>query len=414
MRAPFGLACVLALFAVLPRAMAQSTDWPQFLGPDRNGIAQESELISQWPAGGPKVLWRVPGGVGMSGVAVSGKLAVTMWNSPEGQVLVALNTADGRRMWSSVVSKEYENAMGDGPRATPAIAGDRVYAYSGDGVLVCAQLATGRLLWKHDVVGTVGAKVAEYGMASSPVVVDGLVIVTAGGESTVAALDAEGGQRVWAAVDGPPGYSSPAVLNIAGEKQLVAFTAVGVSGIRIEDGHVLWHYPFKTPYDCNIATPIEVDGKVFISAGENHGCVMLDIQKEGDKFSVDQSWASVDVKSVMRNEWQTSVLIGGLLYGFDNVGSAGPVTHLACVDANTGETRWRENRFGKGNLVAADGKLWITNMAGEFIMAKPSASGYVELGRAELFGRTRQAASIAGGKAYVRDDAEVVCIQLTK
>ena len=118
------------------------------------------------------------------------------------------------------------------------------------------------------------------------------------------------------------------------------------------------------------------------------------------------------MKSVLRNEWQTSALVDGHLYGFDNVGSAGPVTHLTCINAKTGQVVWRENRFGKGNLVAADGILWITTMEGEFVMAKASPEGYQELGRNKLFGKTRQAPSISNGRAFVRDDAEVICIKI--
>ncbi len=390
---------------------AESPDWPQFLGPTRDGIVPETR-IAKWPGEGPEVVWRAEAGVGMSGVAVAGKVAVTMWNSADGQVAVALDSDSGKQIWSTPLSAVYENAMGDGPRATPTIAAGRVYAYTGDGVLGCLQLADGKVVWTKNVVRDVGTKAAEYGMACSPLIVGDLVVVTAGGDGTaVVALDASTGDVRWTSVDGTPGYSSPALLQLAGENQIVAFTGRGVSGIRPDDGNVLWEYPFKTPYDCNTATPIEVDGKVFISAGENHGCVMLDVTKSGDQYAVTESWASVDVKSVMRNEWQTSAQIDGYLYGFDNVGSAGPVTHLTCVDAKTGQSVWRENRFGKGNLVASGHTLVMTNMNGEIVLGKVSPSGYVELGRKKLFGKTRQAPSLAGGKVFVRDDTEVVCLR---
>ena len=393
---------------------AQSPDWPQFLGSDRNGVCTAKGLISKWPDGGPDVLWRVGGGVGMSGISVSGNLAITMWNSDAGQVVAALDVKNGKQVWSTPpLAPNYENAMGDGPRATPTISGDHVYAYTGEGVLACLQLADGNVVWQQNVVANVNVKPAEYGMACSPLVVGDLVVTTAGGnDSAVVALDASTGETRWTAVDGAPGYSSPALLNIADEEQIVAFTGLGVSGIRPADGKVLWQYPFKTPYDCNTVTPIEVDGNVFISSGENHGCVMLKISKSADTYSAAEVWESMNVKSVLRNEWQTSALIDGHLYGFDNVGSAGPVTHLTCVNAQNGQTVWRENRFGKANLVAAGGVLWITTMKGEFVMAKATTDGYIELGRSKLFGKTRQAPSIANGRAYVRDDAEIVCIKI--
>ena len=202
------------------------------------------------------------------------------------------------------------------------------------------------------------------------------------------------------------------MLDVAGEKQLVAFTGRGVIGLHPSDGTMLWQYPFPTPYDCNTANPVSFDGKVFISAGENHGCAMLQIQKHGGEYEVSEVWKSVDVKSVMRNEWQTSLLIDGHLYGFDNVGSAGPTTHLSCINASNGDVLWRQNRFGKGNMVAANGLLWITMMNGDFIAAKASPDGYLEIGRQPMIGKTRQTASIAAARAYLRDDKEVICVDI--
>lgn len=412
--APSRLSAVLLFVAVsAPVTRGQSTDWPQFLGPQRNGISEETGLLQRWPDDGMKVVWRVRGGVGMSAVAVSDGHAVTMWNSDEGQLVVALNVKDGQTIWKTPVAKNYKNGQGDGPRGTPAIAGDHVYAFTGDGVLACLDLHSGKEVWTRDVVGDVRVRPAEYGMACSPLIVGELVVVTAGGGGTaVVAVDRSTGETKWTIGDGTPGYSSPALLDVAGQKQIVALTGSGALGIAPEDGKLLWSYGFKTPYDCNTATPISVDGNVFLSAGENHGCVMLNVTAAGGRYTVKEVWESVDVKSVMRNEWQTSVLIDGHLYGFDNVGSAGPTTHLTCIDAATGDVIWRKNRFGKGNLVAADGHLWITTMGGELVIVKATPEGYAEVGREKLFGKTRQNASIARGMAFIRDDNEVICIAI--
>ena len=388
-------------------------DWPQFLGPQRNGIIQAGSLVAEWPDGGPAELWRVRGGVGMSGISVSGNSVVTMWNAKEGQVVVSLATVTGKPNWTTRVGPIYENAMGDGPRATPTIANEKVYALTGEGILVCLDLADGNVHWEQNLVAANGGDSAEYGMSCSPLVVDDLVVVQVGApKATVVAVNASTGKQKWASGEGPAAYSSPSLLNVAGELQIVAFTGQGVSGIRIVDGQRLWHYPFKTAYDCNTATPIQANDNIFISAGENHGCVMLSVTKNADTYEVTEAWESTQTKSVMRNEWQTSVLVDGHLYGFDNVGSAGPVTHLTCVNALTGETVWRENRFGKANLVAANGVLWITTMKGDFVMAKATTKGYVELGRKRLIGKTRQAPAIDQGKAFLRDDMEVVCLKI--
>ena len=160
--------------------------------------------------------------------------------------------------------------------------------------------------------------------------------------------------------------------------------------------------------------PLAVDSKVFLSSGENHGCVLLSLTPIGEKFDLEEVWDSQGPQSVLRNEWQTSILLDGHLYGFDNVGSAGPVTHLTCIEAATGKRVWQQARFGKGNLIAADGKLFISTMKGELIIVRATPEKYDEIGRATVIGSTRQAPSLDGGLLYLRDDKEIVCLDVRK
>ncbi|MFG0264952.1 MAG: PQQ-binding-like beta-propeller repeat protein [Rhodopirellula sp. JB055] len=388
-------------------------DWPQFLGEKRDGSSRETALLDAFPDGGPEVVWRVPGGVGMSAVTVADGLAITTLNGSGNQLLVALDAKTGERAWQTELAAEYKNGQGDGPRATAAVSRGVVYAFTGDGVLCAVDQKTGELIWRTDALKVCRASESEYGMSSSPLVVEDAVIVHLGGRGTaVAAFETSDGRLKWSAGSGPAGYSSPTLMNVAGREQVVSLTGNKALGIDPVDGAVLWTYEFETPYACNTANPVSVDGDVFISAGENHGCVFIDVEESGGKFAAMEHWASVDSKSVMRNEWQTSVLVDGYLYGFDNVGAAGPTTHLTCIDADTGEIVWRKTRFGKGNLVHADGKLWITTMDGELVLVNVTPDGFHELGRAKLFGRTRQSLSIADGLGYIRDNQEVVCIKL--
>lgn len=407
--------CPFMVFVVLASCLnVRADDWPQFLGVNRDGISAESDLLDKIPASGLHVLWRVPGGVGMSAVAVVRNHAVTMWNTQDRLVITSLRADSGAVNWQTPLAGPYENAMGDGPRATPTILGDRVFAYTGSGTLACLKLSDGKLIWNVDVPAKMGVRPSEYGMSSSPLVVGDKVIVTCGGEgSAVVCLSTVDGGMLWKTGNGAAGYASPALLSVAGEDHVVAFTGAGVSGIDPSDGTILWHYPFKTPYDCNTASPISVGGRVFISAGENHGCALLEIVKQQDQYRVNEVWQSTMTKSVMRNEWQTAILLAGHLYGFDNVGSAGPVTHLACIQANTGKPVWQQPRFGKGNMVAADGKLWITTMKGEIVLVQATPEEFKELGRAKLMGKTRQTLSIQNGRGFLRDDKEVICVSLT-
>ena len=164
----------------------------------------------------------------------------------------------------------------------------------------------------------------------------------------------------------------------------------------------------------NLSTPLAVDGNVFISSGENHGSALLSLKPTGKTFDAEEAWTSQGASSVLRNEWQTSILLDGHLYGFDNVGSAGPVTHLTCINAATGKRAWQQARFGKGNLIAADGKLFCSTMKGELVVVRATTEKYDELGRAAVIGTTRQAPALANGLLYLRDDKEIVCLDVRK
>ncbi|MEO1996981.1 MAG: PQQ-binding-like beta-propeller repeat protein, partial [Planctomycetaceae bacterium] len=347
---------------------SRAGDWPQFLGPDRTGISHETQLLTKWPAGGPAEIWRTPGGTGMSGLAIQDGRLVTMLQSSGQQVVLVLDAATGRRQHVIPVAPNYRNQMGNGPRATPAIQDAKAYAYTGEGVLVAVDLASGSLMWKTPVLEELGAKPADYGMASSPLVVGKLVLVIAGSSrGTLVACDRTTGRIVWKSGSDRAGYSSPALRTVGGRLQVVSFTGQSVIGVDPESGTLLWRFPYETDYDCNIATPISYQNRLFVSAGENHGSALLELQADAGTFRARPVWTSFGRNSALRNEWQTSILLDNHLYGLDNVGSAGPVTHLNCVDIRTGKRIWQKTRFGKSNLIAADGKLFFTTMKGELV-----------------------------------------------
>ncbi len=390
-------------------------EWSQLLGPQRNGISSETGLLDRWPDGGPKEIWRVPGGVGMSGLAISRGRVLTLVQRQGKQWLVALDAKSGDSIWEVSLAPAYTNAMGNGPRATPTIAGDLVFVFTGEGILSAHGFDNGKQLWSHHVVKELSGKEVAYGMACSPLVVGDQVIVMAGAsKGTLVAYDTKSGKQLWTAGSDPAGYSSPALLNIGGKSQIVAFTGNSTIGVDPAKGSLLWRYPFQTDFDCNIATPVDVKGQVFISSGENHGSVLLALKPNGNKFDVSEVWDSLGPKSVLRNEWQTSMLFDGYLYGMDNVGGAGPITHLTCIDAATGKRKWQEARFGKGNLIAADGKLFISTMKGELVVVRATPERFDEIGRATILGGTRQAPALSNGFLFLRDDKEIVCLDVKK
>ena len=408
----FASAVVLVLAAVEVHA----EDWTQFLGTHRNGVSSEKSLISEWPADGPSIAWRTPLGVSMSSVVVSGGQAFTLFQDESDLYVVALNAADGKELWRTKFAAAYENAMGNGPRATPTAADGKLFVFTGEGILAAFNLKDGQELWKVNVPSTLKVEASEYGMSCSPLVVRNMVIVhTGSSDAAVAAFDTKAGKALWKSATGKAGYSSPVLMTVAGKEQIVTLTADGAFGLETTDGQVLWKSPFPTEYDCNTACPVQLGpSEVLISAGENHGAAVLQIAKNGDSFSAEEVWSSYGKDSQLRAEWQTPVIHDGHLYGLDNSGSAGPITNLVCIRLKDHKTVWQKARFGKSNLILADGKLFLTTMSGEVVIVEASPKEFKELGRATIMETTRQAPTLSNGYLFVRDDKEVICIDVRK
>jgi outer membrane protein assembly factor BamB len=408
------LLLTLTLYVVTSLATRSFAEqWPQFLGPDRTGVSQETiPLIDAFPGGGPKVVWKVPGGVGMSGLAVTTELCITLAHRDGKQSLVALDRTTGAERWVSPLAAAYKNAMGDGSRATPTVHQGSIYSYTGEGVLTCSELATGKPVWQRNLTMDLNCTPSEYGLSSSPLVIGNAVVVHVGADqATVLAADTATGKTLWTAGKGRAGYSSPANFTIHGQSQVVAFVGSECLGIEPNTGKVIWQYPYATDYDCNTASPVQINNQVLLSSGENHGSVLLKISEDG---GVQVVWQSQGTGSALRSEWQTPVITGNLLFGFDNVGGAGPITNLVCMEANTGKTIWKQMRFGKSNGILADGKLLISTLEGELVMVRATADGFQELARAKVMGKTRQAPALSKGFVFLRDDENIICIDLRK
>ncbi|MFT5466414.1 MAG: outer membrane protein assembly factor BamB [Verrucomicrobiales bacterium] len=405
------------LITLLSPCLVSADDWPQFLGPNRNGISLETGLIDSFPESGPEVIWRKSLGVGMSSIAIADGLAYTVFQDSVGQYVVALDEISGEQKWQTKLGSSYSNSMGSGPRATPTIQGDKLYAFTGEGILCALNAKNGDLLWTVNTPDDVSAKPAEYGMASSPLVVGDAVVVQVGARNAaVVAYDRGDGTRLWAAGSGAAGYSSPVLMNLAGKEQIVAFVGAAALGIDPESGAELWKVNYVTDYNCNTACPVQLDdSSLLISAGEKHGSTVLKIKRSGQGFEAETGWSSLGGSSVLRAEWQTPALIGGYLFALDNIGSAGPVTNLVCVRAEDGNQMWAQPKFGKSNLTMADGKLFLSTMRGELVLVKASTEGFEEVSRAKVLQmQTRQAPVIANGKLYLRDDNEVVCLKVSQ
>lgn len=394
---------VIAILVALVPFAAAAADWPQWRGPHQDGISTETGLLTDWPEGGPPELWRIPLGLGYSAVSVVGDRAYTMFANEQGEFVIALDAKTGKTLWKVRSGDLFENAYGDGPRATPTVHEGRVYALGATGSLLCLDAATGERIWGLNILDKLGGENLDYGVSASPVVIGKMLVVVGGKDGkTLAALDKGTGEVLWASLSDLGGYSTPIPIEVDGTKQIVVLMGQALVGVSPEDGTELWRHPWKTTMDANVATPIFHDGRLFVSTGYGTGCGMFKLSAAGGKPTAELLWANRN----MKNYFSTSVLVDGYLYGFNN-------TRLVCMDFETGESKWNESGFNRGSLFYADGKLIIYGERGTLAVAEANPNEYQELASAEIMdGRTWVVPTLADGRLYVRGEEELACLKL--
>jgi len=397
--------CALIIAGGTRAADQAATGWPQYRGPARTGISEETGLLKSWAEPGPKVVWKMPIGEGFSGISVVGDRLYTMYGTGEDDVLACHSTSDGREIWKLRVDRKWTDDVGNGPRATPTVAGDTVYALSGRGTLVAVKVATGEKMWTADLTDKVDAKIPHWGVSTSPLVEENLLILDAGGGSnkSVVAVDRSTGAVKWTAHSDDPGYSAPLAVEIGGVRQILSFAGSSLVSVTPTDGKVLWSVPWKTPYNVNAAMPVFIPpDKVFISSSYDTGAAVYQVTKSGAAFTTSEVWKS----RVMKNHFNSSVYLNGYLYGFDD-------RNLKCIDAATGMEKWKQTGFNKGSLLLADGHLIIFSEQGLLAMAEASPDAYKEKGRAQILeGRTWTMPALAGKKLYLRNEKVMVALDM--
>ena len=263
--------------ALIVAASSLASDWPHWLGPNGNGSSPETGLLTKWPAAGPKVLWKQPGGEGYSTVAVAGGRAITQVQHDGGEHVLALDAVKGTKLWETKIAVAYKNSYGNGPRATPTIDGKSIYVYSPSGLLACLDAEKGDITWSVNLLKQFGGKAVTYGLSASPLVEGDLVYAVPGGKGAgVAAFDKKTGKLVWKTGDDKSAYATPMSVTVGGQKQIIFFTATGLLAVTPDKGAELWRVAWSTEYDCNICTPLLI-GKdhLFVSTGEGNGCVLF-------------------------------------------------------------------------------------------------------------------------------------------
>ncbi len=392
--APMRSACLLLSFLLLP---AGSAEWHQWRGPNRDGKSPESGLLGEWPDAGPTRVWVIDSlGAGYSSLAVAGGMLFTQGAKDGKQLLIALDAESGETVWETAHGNPYSNRRGDGPRGTPTVDGDRVYALGGDGNLICADSSTGAKIWEMHLLDTYGGKNIRWGISESPLIDGDRVVVNAGGPgASIVALQKQTGAELWKTQSDEAGYSSAVAADIDGVRQYVFLTGEGAVGVLAENGELLWRYSPVSNSTANIATPVVRDNFVFVSSDYGTGCALLRLEKDGGSIAASEVYFNRD----MRNHYSSSVLIDGHLYGFSS-------RILTAMNFETGNVAWRDRSVGKGQVIYADGRLYILGEEGVVGLVDPNPSEYREISRFEL-GRgdypTWTLPVIADGRLYLRD-----------
>jgi len=392
------LLATVALCALSHQVVAQvaptAANWPQWRGPNRDGISKETGLLRQWPEGGPALAWKATGaGRGYSSFSVANGKLYTLGLRGEREFVIAFDVATGKEAWATAHGSAFRNDRGDGPRGTPTVDGDRIYALGGDGDLSALDARTGKLIWTKNILKEFGGSNITWGISESPLVVGNKLLVNAGGQgASIVALNKTDGSLIWKSQNDEAGYSSAIPLEVNGGTQVVFFTAARAVGLDLKDGRLLWDYSKPANRTANAATPIARGNRVFISSDYGTGGGVVEIKPDN---KAEEVWFSRD----MKNHHSSSVLIGDYLYGFSS-------SILTAMKFDTGEIAWRDRSVGKGSLVYADGNLYCFSENGVVGLVEATPAGYKEKGRFRIQQDSLPTWAhpvVAGGRLYLRD-----------
>lgn len=392
---PVRIALLSLALGLASQAMAQTAAlWPQWRGPNRDGISKETGLLKQWPADGPPLVWKAAGaGRGYSSFSIADGKLYTMGLRGDREFIVAFDVATGKEAWATPHGSAFRNDRGDGPRGTPTVDGDRVYALGGNGDLSALDARTGKIVWSKNVLKAFGGENITWGISESPLVLGNKVLVNPGGPgASIVALNKADGSLIWKSQSDGAGYSSGVPMEINGSTQVVFFTSERAVGLDAKDGRLLWDYSRPSNRTANVATPIVRANRVFISSDYGTGGGVVEIKPDNKAQEI---WFTKD----MRNHHSSSVLIGDYLYGFSSA-------ILTAIKFDTGEIAWRDRSVGKGSLVYADGNLYCFSENGVVGLVEATPNGYKEYGRFRLPQNelpTWTHPVVAGGRLYLRD-----------
>jgi outer membrane protein assembly factor BamB len=381
--------------------------WTEYRGPGRTGIYEETEILTKWPSGKLPQLWKRPIGGGYASVVVADGTIFTIEQRRQKEVVAAYDLGTGREKWIHGWDAEFKETMGgDGPRATPVWHDGRIYALGAMGEFRCLDAHSGKRIWSRNILKENEAQNLQWGMAGSPLIVDDEVIVLPGGSGgkSVIAYNRLTGDPIWKALDDKQSYISPQLVTLAGQRQIMVVSASRAVGLAIEDGALLWEFPWIYEHARAAQPIVTADNRFFISAGYGYGAALIEIFNNGEALQTRAIWKNTR----MKNKFNSSVLLQGFIYGLDE-------GILACMDASTGELKWKGGRYGYGQLLLASGHLVISSESGEVALVKAGPEKYEEMARFQAIeGKTWNVPAIADGRLIVRNASEMACFRIAK
>lgn len=397
---------ILGVFILVVTITA--ADWPQWLGPRRDGSSEET--VAPWKQV-PKVLWKQPVGEAHSSpVVASGKVFVfTKVAGKSDEQVEAFDAVTGTRLWTQTCERgAFKGLYGDGPRGTPVVDRGKIYTFGITGILTCLNAEDGAKLWEVNTLKQYQAGNLLFGVSCSPLIDGDRVLVNVGGKgASIVAFDKNTGKEVWKTLDHKASYSSPITIGQGAERQLVFLTAEGLVGLAPKDGGPVWQFPYKDQISESSTTPVLI-GDILLGSSITLGSVGL--KHEGTKVA--KQWLDPN----MTCYFSTPVAVGKEHVYLVTGSLLAQQASLHCVDAATGKKLWtRKEKVGAYHaslLRTGDNKLLLLEEAGSLVLFDPDPKEYRELARAKVCGKTWAHAALANGRLYVRDDKELVCVQL--
>jgi outer membrane protein assembly factor BamB len=376
----------------------------------RENRSPDTGLLEEWPSGGPSLVYRAENlGVGYSSVSVADGKVLTMGSRGDDEYVIALDAATGDEAWSTRIGRTRRDGMGDGPRGTPTIDGDKVYALGANGDLACLQLASGTPVWNGNILAEFEGNNIGWGISES-VLIDGdkLICTPGGRKGTMVALNKATGSTIWAAqAPGNPqaAYASAIAVDIGGVRQYVNFTHSALISVRADNGDFLWANNAAANGTANCSAALAYEDYVFASSGYGQGCALVKVTGGRGRSGAELVYQNKE----MRNHHGGMVLNGKYLYGTDE-------GVMKCLDVTTGQVMWQDRSVGKGAVVYADGRIILRSEGGPVAMMDATPDGYRERGRFDQPNRSNNAAwahpVVVDGRLYLRDQGILLVYDL--